>query len=519
MVDPDTNHLANNIFEDITERKNTELCNKNFQDISYDSQTSSTMPKIEQAGKFVYMVETFHQWKDGSVFPVEVSTQHLSIIRDISERKQMLEQLEYIAKHDYLTNIPNRIYLEEFLRQMLADKLKKENALLIIDLDNFKIINDSYGHSEGDKVLIKVADCINKAIRNTDFAARVGGDEFAVFLSDTNLTGAQVAADKILHTLENEIYYLSEENIQVSITASIGVIIIHPDFDVKHLFSYADAALYTAKSQGKNRVYVLNNKDDKDLVKNNIFMLSQIQNALAKDKFQIYMQPIHKTGDGILHHEVLLRMLGEDNQLLYPSSFIPLAERYGLMPLIDKWVIRNTIKILSKDKALNVFINLSGTSLCNGSLLEWIELSLTSSNVKPSQIGFEITETTAIKDLEKAKVWIYKIKALGCSFALDDFGVGFSSFSYLNILPVDFLKIDGNFVRDLDSDSTKFALVKAINMLAHALGKKTIAEFVENESIWKILKELGVDYGQGYYLGRPEPLNNNIKRSDSYVMV
>lgn len=498
-----------------------ELCHMRIQDLNDKEQAVLTKHHNRLADKYGYAFETIHKRKDGSIFPVEVSSQDttiegqrvtLIIARDISERKQMQEQLEYIARHDYLTNIPNRFYFEEFINDIYTSICKNENTLLVLDLDNFKIINDSYGHLIGNKMLIGVVDCISKRLKENDFVARLGGDEFAIFLSDANISDALLIADKILNDLENEPYCFIENNNQINVTASIGITAIRNDTDVKKLFSYADEALYIAKNEGKNRIVILKDERDKNLVTNNNRILTLIQNALIQDKFQIYLQPIYKAGCGLLqHYEVLIRMSDENNNILLPSSFIPLAERYGLMPSIDKWVIKNTIKLLVKRKKLNVFINLSGGSICDETLLDWIEFILNHSDINPKQIGFEITESTAVKDLEKTKVWIHKLKAWGCHFALDDFGVGFSSFSYLDILPVDYLKIDGTFIRELDSDQTKLAIVKAMNMVAHELGKKTIAEFVENESIWRILQELGVDYGQGYYLGKPAPFEHISK--------
>jgi diguanylate cyclase (GGDEF)-like protein/PAS domain S-box-containing protein len=493
-----------------------ELCSMKIQDLRYDGRKLLDKTKLKLANKHGYTFESVHRRKDGSLFPVEVSSQGttvngqrvlLSVIRDISERKRMEEQLENIAKHDYLTKLPNRFYLENYLTNIHTNMRETENILIIMDLDNFKIINDSYGHFIGDKVLIAVADCIKKNLRDKDFIARIGEDEFAIFLSNTNLKGAQIVANKILRALENEVYYNVENNIRINVTATIGISIIDNSIDANHFFAYADASLFAAKEKGRNRVVNLENCLSKNLVLSNNRILTMIQNALVRDRFLIYLQPIHKTGHGVLHYEVLVRMLDDDNKILPPSSFIPLAERYSLMPLIDRWVITYTTKLLSQNNDLNVFINLSGISLSDDSLLQWIDSTIRDSNINPTRIGFEITETTAIRDLEKAKIWIYKLKALGCRFALDDFGSGFSSFSYLNILPVDYLKIDGTFVRDLDSDSTKLAIVQSINMVAHALGKETIAEFVETESIWKKLQELGVDYGQGYFLGTPAPLN------------
>jgi diguanylate cyclase (GGDEF)-like protein len=418
----------------------------------------------------------------------------------------MEDRLIYAERHDNLTKIPNRYYLAEFLREIYNSKKCEKSTLLIVDIDNFKIVNDTYGHEIGDLLLVEVTNFIKTKLRENDFLARLSGDGFGIVLQDTNLKASKHIAQRLLEELNQEVFYIDECKISIKISVSVGITLLDDAKEVNHVFSYADAALYEAKEKGKNRVIALN--DDKDSIKISINnkILALIHDALKNDRFVFHLQPIYKTNNKILHQEILLRMLDENNNFIFPSTFIPLAERYGLMPLIDRWVVKNALRILKYTGDLNVFINLSGSSLSDDIFLKWIEQSIRESDICPGRVGFEITETAAIKDLDKAKRWICKLQALGCCFALDDFGVGFSSFSYLNMLPVNYLKIDGSFVRDLDSDPTKLALVQAMNAVAHALGKQTIAEFVENENIWRILNELGVDCGQGYYLGGPKPI-------------
>jgi EAL domain-containing protein (putative c-di-GMP-specific phosphodiesterase class I) len=243
-------------------------------------------------------------------------------------------------------------------------------------------------------------------------------------------------------------------------------------------------------------------------------MISLIKSALKNDHFILYFQPVIKVSDGsIVHHEMLLRLQEPGGELIMPNNFIPVAERFGLMPQVDRWVVLSALNALKKFPDLEPFINLSGLSLAEENLLEFIEKSIIESGVDPTRIGFEITETTAVKDMDRAERWIRRLKNLGCRFALDDFGIGFSSFSYLRLLPVDYLKIDGSYIRNMNKDATHKSLVKAINAVAHALGKKTIAEFVENEEIMKSLSALKIDFGQGYHLGKPIPAPVGLKQA------
>lgn len=492
-----------------------ELIGLTIWDIHVDRQETLIEKQIAQAVIKGISFETVHRRKDGSDFFAEVSLQgtelsgeqvFISIIRDISERIRLEKQLEYFARYDYLTGIPNRFYFEESLRRSLLNNPDTKNALLYIDIDNFKLINDTFGHSIGDRVLVRIAERVTEKLRKDDLFARLGGDEFVVFLKGIDVEEAELISDRTLHSLEDEVFYLEEFDLNVKVTASIGIAMIEGIKDVDKSFSIADAALYHAKQKGKNKVVVLNSKEDKKKLSKNNRIMTLIYDNLENNRFHLHFQPIRDAEGEILHYEALVRMMDENGDLLYPAVFIPLAEKYNLMPEIDKLVLKNTLEILKQDKNLKVFMNLSGESLGRCELMEWIGSSIIASGIDPGQIGFEITETTAIRNLETAKEWIIKLKEAGCGFALDDFGVGFSSFSYLDTLSVDYLKIDGSFIRNLDSDTTKYTLVQAINTAAHTLGKKTIAEFVENEAVWRILHELKVDYGQGYYLGKPKPM-------------
>lgn len=435
-------------------------------------------------------------------------------IRDITERKILEKQLKHLATHDALTNIPNRHFLNEHLMRVVARARRGEiSALLFIDLDNFKLINDTLGHAAGDELLIAITNILKKNLREGDFLARFGGDEFCVLLEGTTIEEAGIVAEKLRGAVEQDEFYLTSHKCCVNISISIGVSMIDGAFDSHKILSSADSALYIAKDGGRNRVSFIQPDEDTvaKLSKTNQ-LVTQIKNALREDNFMIYFQPvISMDGERIMHHEVLLRLRGQDGKIILPGQFIPVAERFGLMPQIDRWVVQSTLAALLQYPDLRPFINLSGTSLGDEALLEFIEKSIQESGADPSRIGFEITETAAVKDVTLAKKWIRRFKNLGCRFALDDFGIGFSSFSYLRFLPVDYLKIDGTYIRDMDKDFTHRALVKAMNAVAHALGKKTIAEFVENKEVMKSLQELQVDYGQGYYIGKPGPHPEGIE--------
>ena len=414
-------------------------------------------------------------------------------------------QLQYLATHDFLTNIPNRYYLQSYIAEILGDveKNNTSSALIFIDLDNFKVVNDSFGHSIGDEILIKVVDRLRRIIGENSILARLGGDEFAVLVKEANLEQSKLIATKLLNALRGENFMVSTKNAEIHITASFGITIIDGSLSAQEVLTYADTALYSAKENGKNRIMTIKNSDDKNLFSEANRMILKINQALQDDKFVLHAQPIFNSDKKITHFEILLRMLEPDDTLIYPNDFMATAEKFGLVSEIDKWVVTKVVQLMELRPDLSLFVNLSGYSLGDTELLNYIGNIVKNGKFKKEQLGFEITETAAIRDLDKAEHWINSIKKLGCKFALDDFGVGFSSFSYLQKIPVDYLKIDGSFIRNLDIDFTQRALVQSMNEVAHAMGKKTIAEYVENEKIWMILNEMQIDYGQGYYLGKP----------------
>ena len=489
-----------------------ELLAMNSSGLKTNDQTMDNNDAKPNLGKG-YIHETVHRKKDGDLLNVQVNSQCvtinnkevvLSIIRDITAQKIIESQLHYVARHDYLTGLANQYGMIEYIFQISGRPNFKLGALILINIDNFKIANDIYGYSAGNSILKKISKCFRSQLRDSDFFARLGKDEFAIILTDIDKEEVRLLANRLLYALKQESFIFGESIIKVS--ASIGIAITEAIQDIDSAFSYADAAMRAAKEEGKNRVVIIQKVEDRMKVMENNRILTLLNDAIKKNNFKLYLQPICSNENDILHYEALIRMIDEQGDIIEPGMFISLAERYGLMTQIDRWVIKTAIELLESRMDLNLFVNISGESLSDDLLLKWIEERISNSTIDPNRIGFEITETTAIKNIAKAEQWINRLKSLGCDFALDDFGVGFSSFSHLHTLPIDYLKIDGSFIRNLDSDNTKRVLVKAMIGVAHTLGKKTIAEFVENESIWQILNDMQVDYGQGYYLGRPNPI-------------
>ncbi|ACV61677.1 diguanylate cyclase/phosphodiesterase with PAS/PAC and GAF sensor(s) [Desulfofarcimen acetoxidans DSM 771] len=449
---------------------------------------ASASPLFDNAGNLVGAIET---------------------IRDITERRNMEKELKYLASHDFLTGIHNRYSLEKCLEQAVkkvAEGVK--SALLFIDLDNFKLVNDTLGHAAGDQLLKTLSATIGSFLQGGHRIFRFGGDEFAVLLENVTVEEAGMTAENLRLLIEEHEFCLTMYKTCFNMTISIGIVIIDGILDFHKILAYADNSLYKAKEGGRNRVVFAQAGDDVTArMSETNHKIALIKTALKEDRFILYLQPVVRMKDGkITHHETLIRMLGDNGEIISPNYFLTVAERFGLIAQIDRWVVQAAMKLLMEYPDLKLFINLSGVSMGDMSLLDAIEKDIIGSNLDTSRIGFEITETSAMRDIRQAEEWIGRIKKLGCSFALDDFGVGFSSFSYLKILPVDYLKIDGTFVCDIYKDSTHAALVSSMNTIARTLGKKTIAEFVENQQIINMLIEIGVEYGQGFYLAEPSPV-------------
>lgn len=497
-----------------------ELLTMNIKDLygkHAEQSVLNTLPLSQNA-----FVEEHHQRKNGTYFSVEVHYQAtilndkkliLSVIRDITERKKAKEQLQYLATHDFLTHIPNRYFLKTAITKLIKSKKIPDSALLFIDVDNFKVVNDTYGHATGDQMLIKLSSIFKKTLTENSLLARLGGDEFAVLLKGANFDKARQIAENLRHDIEKADICVTRQSSTFNLTISIGIVTIDGTLSSQELLACADIALYAAKNDGKNRVVSIESKDDKTRLSETNKIVTLIKSALKENHFTLYYQPVCKLNNEILHYEALIRMFDSEGNLIFPDSFIPVAERFGIMSQIDRWVITEAIKTLQQHPNMTIFINLSGMSLGDKSLLLVIEDIITASGIDAARIGFEITETTAVKDIVQAEFWVRRLKELGCRFALDDFGVGFCSFSHLQLLSVDYIKIDGSFVRNLDVIPNQKAIVQAISDVAQALGKETIAESIENEQVLTILSDLKINHGQGYYLGRPSPLQDIQQKS------
>jgi len=434
------------------------------------------------------------------------------VIHRIGEKNR---RISYQASHDELTGLINRREFERHLEYLieLATSDEREHALLYMDLDQFKIINDTCGHLAGDDFLRQLAVIMKSKLRKADILARLGGDEFGILLMDCPQDKAEDIGEVLRTSVENFHFFWGERSFTAGI--SIGVVSVSANgMSTAIALSTADTACYMAKEAGRNRVHIAA-VDDHEIIKHRgeVKCVTRIKEALEQDRFCLYCQPVVPVRADLAlqpHVEILVRMIAADGSLVQPGSFIPSAERYNLMTAIDQRVVTQALGWLEAQvpgSDLPVFmINLSGQSLSDEQLLAYIEGRLSTSRVSPAQLCFEITETAAVSNLASAVEFIETLKQLGCRFALDDFGSGLSSFTYLKRLPVDYLKIDGSFVREIANDPISYAMVKSINDIGHVMGKQTIAEFVETPAILEELKTLGVDYAQGYGIARPQPL-------------
>jgi diguanylate cyclase (GGDEF)-like protein/PAS domain S-box-containing protein len=435
------------------------------------------------------------------------------VFHDVSESRELNRKLSYHASHDILTGLVNRREFESRLERALKSARAREAsyALCHIDLDQFKIINDNCGHSAGDALLGQVGALLKSKIRWRDTVARLGGDEFGVLLESCSIEEGIRNAEALREAIRNYKFVWEERTFRLG--ASIGVVPISADNeDVAALLSAADSACAAAKESGRNRIYSFQ-ENDIDLMRRRREMqwAARINNALEDGRFEIYrqvIQPLQRPDPG-LHYELLLRMRDEAGKIVAPDQFIAAAERYGLTPNIDRWMIEHALRWLvseadEREKLSLCSINLSGQSLGDDKFLPFVIDHFHRSGIDASKICFEITETAAIASFSQANRFIHALKELGCRFALDDFGTGLSSFGYLKHFPVDFLKIDGSFVKEILHDPIDREMVRSINEIGHLTGKQTIAEFAENQEIIEMLRGLGVDYAQGYGIATPQ---------------
>ena len=427
--------------------------------------------------------------------------------------------------HDSLTGLMNRGGFESCLMTALGTT-RSQNAkhcVLQIDIDQLHVVNDLMGYQEGDSLIRRVARVLRNNIRETDCLARLGGDDFAVLLTGCSASRAyDVARDIGEAVRELEVISASK---QLNVTASVGIASMDRETDgIVGVMAAAEIACKAAKEAGRDRIQVFE-KDNTTLVRRSeeIGWIGRVQQALRNDEFVLYCQPVVPLTpeEHHEHFEILLRMRDEKGQVLSPAAFMPAAERYQMMPLVDRWVIRNTLRWLKQNwssvaAADSVFcINLSGQSLTNAGFLAFVIDELTVARVPASNICFEITETAAISNIDEAIELIDSLTSIGCRFSLDDFGAGLSSFGYLKKLPVNYLKIDGSFVREITSDRVSLAMVKAITAIGKTMGLRMVAEYVNDDDTVALLKSIGVDFAQGFGIGKPEHIDSIIKRLET----
>jgi diguanylate cyclase (GGDEF)-like protein/PAS domain S-box-containing protein len=466
--------------------------------------------------------------KDGRALTAEYSAQPLRegeditgavlVFRDVTQAQALAQRLSYQATHDALTSLINRQEFERRLNRVLetARHEQVESALCYLDLDQFKIVNDTCGHAAGDELLRQLSARLQQGLRERDTLARLGGDEFGLLLEHCPPDQAIRIANELRESVQN--FRFPWDRHTFSVGASIGVVALTAATEsTAAALSAADAACYLAKEKGRNRVQVYE-ADDSEMQthRGQMQWVTRLTRALDANRFELWFQPIthlHPEGSERAHYEILLRLRDEDGRLVGPEAFLPAAERYSLMPLIDRWVLREAISSyaaryhgLPVERRPLYAVNLSGGSLRDPKLAPYIADLLASHHVAADALCIEITETVAVANLPRAAQFMRTLKELGCVFSLDDFGSGMSSFTYLRNLPVDYLKIDGSFIRSIADDNICRAMAEAINRVAHVMAIETVAEWAESDAVLALLKQLHIDHAQGYAIKNPRPL-------------
>jgi len=460
-------------------------------------------------GHYLWVLLTLSVVRDDGGRPLYFVSQ----VQDISERKKLAARLDYLLDHDFLTGLFNRRHFQEELAKETerVSRYGANGAVLMIDLDNFKDVNDAFGHKAGDDLLKGVAGALKHRIRQTDVVARVGGDEFAMLLPEADSDQAQIVANGIVKNLARQVAVLGERS--VHITASVGIALFdgHAPGDV---LEFADVAMYEAKQAGRNQVATYRPVGGRrEQVSARLVEAEMIRTALKEDRLLLYCQPIlDLKRKEVIQYELLLRLRTDDGrEPLAPRSFLYVAERLGLIQQFDCWVARQAIALIADHARaghrLVLHVNLSGKSIGDPRVAALTEEAIGDAGIDPACLVFELTETAAIANIEEAKAFAHRLRARGCRLALDDFGAGFGSFYYIKTLPFDYFKIDGDFIRGLVGSPMDQLVVGAIVGIAQGMGKKTIAEFVADESTARLLETSGVDYAQGYHIGRPLPVS------------
>jgi diguanylate cyclase (GGDEF)-like protein len=437
----------------------------------------------------------------------ELSTSNELLQQEITERDRVQRKLLYQASHDGLTSLANRTEFETRLQQIVGDRRRTRHphAVCCMDLDQFKLVNDTCGHGAGDELLRRLSGMMSAQVRNGDVLARLGGDEFGILLYDAGLNESMQLIERLRDMIENFTFLWDRR--QFKVTASFGVAIVTDDYDsVTDVLRDADTACFLAKDRGRNCVHV-HVQDDATVSERRQQMawINRLDAAMADHRLLLARQPIvHSAGQGVPHWEILIRLRDEDGDIVTPGFFLPAAERFGMMPRLDRFVVEKVTEFLIADVDGEdcYAINLSGASLGDERVIAFLKERV-SLCPEPRRLCFEITETSAISNLIQVGEIIGELRSLGCRFALDDFGTGMASFDYLRSLPVDFLKIDGSFIKDIVDNPISLAMVRAVNDIAHLMGMRTVAEFVETHDIATVLRGIDIDYLQGYAFGRP----------------
>lgn len=478
--------------------------------IEEDSLTRSINLKLINADKSTIILEV----KVTRVNPLSEQSGLVIVLRDVSLEQELTDELTYQASHDNLTGLYNRMAFENQVKTALMDNVSnhREHTALYLDLDRFKLVNDTCGHAAGDELLKIVSGILRAELREQDFLARLGGDEFGVLFWDLPLSSAREIAERLQTTIRD--FRFEWEGKVFDTRASIGLSKVNTDTGtLKNVMMAVDLACLSAKESGRDMITIYENNDDKAFNhKEEMNWLPRINAALEQDRYELFFQPIRPVFNNPQLkpiREILIRMRGKDGQLILPTQFIPPAERYDVMNKLDCWVIKNLIDYLNGDKDSHngsYSINLSGQSLSDPKMAGYIEGLLSSVDIPAEKICFEITETAAIANLNAARNFIEQMHKLGCCIMLDDFGSGLSSFAYLKALPIDYIKIDGQFIQGIANDPVNEAMVRMIHEIAQVMHIKTIAEFVETEESFELVRKIGIDYIQGYLIARPQPL-------------
>ena len=461
---------------------------------------------------------------DYSVAPIQNNKKNMIGIvltfRDVTKQRKLTQKLAYQAAHDSLTGLLNRDEFENRLRKILTSIRKNDShALLYLDLDQFKIVNDTCGHSAGDELLRQVTALLHSKLRTRDTLARLGGDEFGIILEHCPQNEALQVANTLRELVQNFRYQWQDKTFTIGV--SIGLFqIINNNEGLAKILSAADSACYAAKNAGRNRVHVYQADHSGSHERSGEMQwLTRIQKAMADQQLCLYFQPIIALSNknGLEEHgEFLLRLQGEQDQLILPSSFLPSVERYEQMLTIDRWVVEQSLKLLGTrfhNQSKNMYaINLSAHALGDNDFLNFVVDKLKTYKRNPSNICFEISERVALNDLEHVMKFILTLKELGCRFSIDDFGSGLSSFGYLKNIPLDYLKIDGRLVKSILTDTVDCAMIESINRIGHIMGLETIAAWVEDTETLQLLKEIGVDYVQGFGLAEPYLFHANLAK-------